>query len=133
MRGRARAITELVLRIAYDPNRFLPLDVTDACERLAESVDFGFELVRIAKVLELAPAAPAEVLTGRRPPSGTGLQDLDDFGAQEPLATLRNAGTHDIARGCEGNENGLPVESGEAISPVNDLFDLYLNRLIHAR
>ncbi len=101
-------------------------DPRDAPQAVADDLDLGLQLRLVVQLLEVAPAAPAEIGTGRFDARGRRPDDLRD-GREDHLAPHAfDARAHEIAGGGQRDEKRAPVGVRQPRAAGHDALDLDL-------
>ncbi len=100
------------------------LDLADPGEILEDGLFLDGELVLVAEVLQVAPAADAEDGALGLAANRRGLDDPLDAGEDNALSLAHRRAFDPVARRRVRHEDGLVLEEGESVAAVHDLLDL---------
>ena len=126
----ARTIAIVPGRGRMHLNLALQFDFGNAAQVLPQDFMLDLELVFVAGVLIVAPAAASKVWAGRRHAVRRRLYDCSGVGARETRPIFGECGLDLFASENKGYENSLAAsarvgrEAGETVAAVDKLFDV---------
>jgi hypothetical protein len=104
-----------------------PIDAAYSLQRIAHKAYFGFKLRFIVDVLELAPAAVAEVPARRFTSRRRGLQYAIDHRASERLLSLGNSNPEPLVGRGERNEDGESAVPSYSVAAISQPFSCHFD------